>query len=87
VSEVGRITCRELVGIVTEYLEGTLDADDRARFESHIGRCAGCRAYLDQVRKTIAMTGRLSEDDIAPSMRDTLLGAFRDWKARPAGGG
>jgi anti-sigma factor RsiW len=72
------------VGIVSEYLDGALGADDRARFESHIGRCPGCREYVGQFRKTIAMTGRLTEEDITPSMRDTLLSAFRDWKARPA---
>jgi hypothetical protein len=30
------------------------------------------------------MTGRLTEEDIAPPMRERLLGAFRDWSASTA---
>ena len=83
-SETASITCRQLVDLVTEYLEGTLAPGDHARFESHISRCDGCSAYLDQMRKTVTMTGKLREEDLTPSMRDGLLGAFRDWSSRPA---
>ena len=86
-SEMGRITCRQLVELVTEYVEGTLGADDRARFEAHLSGCSLCARYLEQMRRTIEMTGRLREEDLTPSMRETLLGAFREWKARPAAGG
>jgi predicted anti-sigma-YlaC factor YlaD len=76
-----RINCRELVELVTEYLENTLDAVTKARFEDHLGRCDGCGAYVDQMRKTIALAGRLHEDDIAPPAREALLAAFRGWRA------
>jgi len=46
--------------------------------------CDGCGAYLDQMRKTIALAGRLREEDVAPAARERLLASFRDWKARPA---
>lgn len=75
------ITCRELVEIVTAYLEDALTPEDTRRFEQHLTDCEGCRAYLDQMRKTISMVGRLYEDNIAPSARDSLLAAFRDWRA------
>jgi anti-sigma factor RsiW len=78
------MTCRELVDVVTAYLDGALGEGDRARFERHIDGCYGCRRYLDQMRKTVAMTGRLTEEDIAPPMRERLLGAFRDWSASTA---
>jgi anti-sigma factor RsiW len=83
---MGRITCRQLVELVTEYLEGTLGAGDRARFEAHLRGCSLCARYLEQMRKTIELAGRLREEDLTPSMRETLLGAFREWKARPAAG-
>jgi len=55
------LTCRELVELVTDYLEGALDPGDRARFEGHLDRCAGCRAYLGQMRATIWAAGHLCE--------------------------
>jgi len=80
-SEPARLTCRELVELVAAYLDGALPESDRTRFERHIDGCSGCRAYLDQMRKTVAMTGRLREEDVASPMRERLLGAFRSWSA------
>jgi anti-sigma factor RsiW len=79
-----RLTCRKLVELVTEYLEGTLPPDDRARFEEHLVKCDGCGAYVDQMRKTIALAGRVREQDIEPEAREKLMAAFRDWRARSA---
>jgi len=33
------------------------------------------------MRTTIAVTGRIRAEDIAPEVRDELLAAFRGWKA------
>jgi hypothetical protein len=33
------------------------------------------------MRKTIAMVGGLREDDIPAPAKDSLLAAFRDWRA------
>ena len=46
----------------------------------HIERCAGCRAYLEQMRETIRVTGELTPDSITPEAERTLLDAFRDWE-------
>ena len=73
------ITCRELVRIVTEYLEGALALDERTRFEQHLVYCKGCSVYLRQMRDTLRGTGRLSEESVPPSARDELLRAFRSF--------
>ena len=75
------LSCQELVELVTDYLEGALSEEETARFESHIGRCDGCNVYLEQIRQTIAMTGRLSEDALTPEAERALLDAFRGWHA------
>jgi len=75
------LSCQELVELVTDYLEGALSEEETARFESHIGRCDGCNVYLEQVRQTIVMTGRLSEDALTPEAERALLDAFRGWHA------
>jgi anti-sigma factor RsiW len=74
------VTCIELVELVTEYLEGSMPAEQRARFEEHVSRCDGCTTYLEQFRMTIRLTGMLSEEQVAPEARETLLGVFRDWR-------
>lgn len=73
------MTCRQLVELVSDYLEGALDARERAAFERHLAVCAGCAAYLEQMRTTITLAGRLREDDLEPAVRDRLLAAFRGY--------
>ena len=79
----GEMTCRELVDVITEYLEGTLADAERARFEEHLGECRYCATYLDQMRDTIAALGELREESVSAEARAELLEAFRGWK-RPA---
>jgi predicted anti-sigma-YlaC factor YlaD len=79
---VREITCKELVEVVTDYLEGRMPADRRLLFEEHVAFCSWCRTYLDQMRQTIRITGTLTEDDLSPEARDALLETFRDWNAR-----
>src|SRR5207302_1115494 len=71
---------RELVELVTSYLEDALSGAERAEFERHLERCDGCREYLEQMRKTIELTGSLSPADLTAEAEQKLLAAFRDWK-------
>jgi anti-sigma factor RsiW len=75
------MSCKELVELVTDYLEGVLSAEDRRRFEQHIAGCLWCGRYLEQMRLTINTVGRIEEDSISPAAKDSLLHAFRDWSA------
>lgn len=74
------MNCKELVEIITGYLEGALSPADRARFEEHLAVCPGCQTYLDQMRQTIRALGRLTEESIPPQARQELLRVFRRWK-------
>jgi anti-sigma factor RsiW len=71
--------CSELVELVTAYVEGTLDTPDRQRFEAHLALCEGCNHYVEQLRTTIRLTGRLNHDELPDHMRERLLHAFREW--------
>jgi anti-sigma factor RsiW len=72
--------CKELVELVTDYLEDALPAGERLRFEEHLATCPGCVSYVKQMRQTVATVGVIREDSIPPETRDALLDAFRDWK-------
>jgi hypothetical protein len=78
-----KMSCKELVELVTEYLEGTLPQADRRRFDEHIRDCPYCTRYIDQMRIVIRTLGRLEEDSLPPEKMGELLDAFRGWKAEP----
>ena len=75
------LTCRELVELVTDYLEGALRLPERRRFERHLRSCVACPRYVEQLRATIRVLGRLGEEDLKEPVRSTLLAAFRTWKS------
>ena len=77
------LACRELVELVTEYLEDTLPGRLRERFDAHLDVCVGCRNHLQQMRRTIELTGQLREQDIDEAVMRRLMDAFRTWR-RPA---
>ena len=81
-TDVEALSCQELVELVTDYLEGALPEEERARFEQHAATCAGCREYLEQMRTTIALVGRIEPASLGREAEEALLGAFRGWKAR-----
>jgi anti-sigma factor RsiW len=76
------MTCRQVVELMTDYLDGALSLEDRARFEKHIAGCDGCQAYLAEMRTTREVVGRLADESIPKSLEDELLKAFRDWKGK-----
>jgi anti-sigma factor RsiW len=73
------LTCKELVELVTGYLDGSLRGRQRRRFEAHLAECDGCTAYLRQLETTIRATGTLSEDQVTDEQKAVLLTAFRGW--------
>jgi anti-sigma factor RsiW len=78
------LSCREVVELVTDWLEGALPPRERARFELHLAACEGCAVYVEQMRETVRIAGRLDEQDLEPAVRDELVAAFRGWRASSA---
>jgi predicted anti-sigma-YlaC factor YlaD len=73
--------CKELVELITDYLEGVLPPEERERFEEHLAGCSGCQGYMQQMQTTIRLTGKLTEDALKGKARKDLLSVYRKWKA------
>jgi len=76
----GELTCKELVELVTDYLEDRLPTAENRRFELHVCTCTGCRVYLAHMRSLVRAAGRLADRELPPAARDDLLRTFRSWK-------
>jgi anti-sigma factor RsiW len=75
-----QMTCREVVELVTDYLEGRLHEPERGLFEAHLSECSHCDEYLAQMRRTIELLGELPVESIDPARELELLAAFRGWR-------
>jgi anti-sigma factor RsiW len=64
---------------MSDYLEGSLSRRDRRRLEQHLAGCPHCSAYLEQMRVTIAASGVVTPEDLAPEALDDLVEIFRQF--------
>jgi len=74
------LVCQQIVELITDYLEGALPRSQRRRFEAHLADCEHCTEYLEQMRATIRLTGRLAREDLTPEMREEFTALYRRWR-------
>jgi anti-sigma factor RsiW len=60
-----RLTCAELVELVSGYLDGELDRGTHTQVAEHLAGCPGCARYLLQLRETIHLLGRIRSPDLS----------------------
>ena len=85
--DLSDLPCQTFVELVTEYLERSMSAAERARMTRHLELCEGCRTYLDQIRTTIELTGAQPAEPPDPALRAALVAAFRSIRGGTPGTG
>ena len=80
----GPLSCREVVELVTDYLEGALGPSDRARIEAHLTGCDPCIDYLEQIRTTVAVAEQVEPEAMDAATRERLVALYRTWQHPPA---
>lgn len=83
-----RITCADALELMTDYLDEALVGEDRTRFRAHLGGCEACAVYLDQLRLTVEISGRITGEDRYRVDTDTmsrLLDLYRETRPSEAG--
>lgn len=74
------LSCQEVVGLVTEYLENALLPEMQRQFEEHVVACPDCTKYVEQIRHTIGLLHQVVQEPISPLMKQKLLQMFHNWK-------
>jgi anti-sigma factor RsiW len=75
------LVCQQVVELITDYIEGEMPWGARRRLEAHLAGCEHCGEYLEQMRATIRLTGRLRTQDLSTQMKDELVELYRRWRA------
>ena len=72
-----KITCREMLTFLAEYLSGALPLARREAFEEHLSRCPECVAYVNNYRAIAGLAKRASEplpDEVPGDLVRALVG-------------
>jgi anti-sigma factor RsiW len=75
------LVCQQMVELITDYLEEAMPRSLRRRFEAHLAGCEHCSEYLEQMRTTIRLSGRLRAEDLSPQMSEEFAAIYRRWQA------
>ncbi len=78
------LTCQQAVALVTAYLDGDLARDAKALFEAHLSECDMCSEHVKQIEVTIAVAGRVRDEDLDPLAREDLMDLYRRWRSDSA---
>lgn len=73
------LSCQQITELVTEYLEGKMDAERRLEFDKHMGLCRHCRVYLKQMQSTVDMMGKLPDEPVPDGVMAELQQTFKQW--------
>jgi predicted anti-sigma-YlaC factor YlaD len=80
VSGPEELTCRELVALVTDYLDHRLEVARHVQVEQHLVLCTGCQRHLTQIHGTLRVLRAVPDEELATEVVGGLLDAFRDWR-------
>lgn len=72
------LSCKEVTELATAYMERDLSFWKRLEFRMHVAMCQHCRAFMDQVKKTVDVLSRLPREPAPPEARAELLRKFRE---------
>jgi len=70
--KVIEISCLEVWREISNYLDGEVDAELRARMESHFKVCTHCSAVLDGTRNVVKLVGDGVEYQMPPGFSKRL---------------
>ena len=74
---VAGISCAQVLARLSDYLDGDLADDARARIEEHLRGCDECARFGGELRSTVrALRANLSEGGLPAAVRERLRAAL-----------
>ena len=64
--------CQELLGQLSDYVDGELEAQLCLEIEAHLSGCPDCRVMVDTVRKTITLFHNQASDSLPEAVQERL---------------
>ncbi|MCS7049221.1 MAG: zf-HC2 domain-containing protein [Verrucomicrobiae bacterium] len=75
------MNCQQLLALLNEYVDGTIDPGICAEFETHLAGCNPCQVVVDNIRKTITLYKAGQPYELPAEFRHRLHYVLRErWK-------
>ncbi|HON06475.1 MAG TPA: zf-HC2 domain-containing protein [Verrucomicrobiota bacterium] len=73
--------CKDLLKILNEYVDGTIDPSMCEEFEKHLEGCNPCQVVVDNIKKTITIYKEGQPYELPVEFKEKLHKTLREkWK-------
>jgi hypothetical protein len=79
------LPCKEIVELVSDFIEGTLPRSTRRRMEHHLRGSDPCVEYVGQIRAAVTLAEQVDIEPLPPETRDHLVDLYRQWQEPESG--
>ena len=70
------VPCAVFLEMITDYLDGAIPSELRARVDAHLALCPGCTSVREQVRRIIRLAGASPTTTSRRSRLRTVTGSW-----------
>ncbi|MCI0370976.1 MAG: anti-sigma factor [candidate division NC10 bacterium] len=72
------MSCKELVNLLADYLEGQMDPEAARDLDQHLADCPACLNFLKTYRATTRLIREIACEDIPPELGERLQEFLRE---------
>lgn len=74
----GKRTCEDVVAVLHDYFDGTLDPKTADSIKRHFRDCPDCEAFSDTYETLIQLTGELAGEDVPEEVQRRVHAALEE---------
>ena len=72
------ITCKDVCNGASDFLDGSLNREDREVIERHLDSCAACRNLYQTLKRTIECTRSVVVQEPPPALIEAMVLGIRE---------
>ena len=70
------MACKDMLGNLSDYIDGELEAELCAEIEAHVADCTNCRIVVDTLRRTVTLYHEHGHEPLPEDVKSRLLAAL-----------
>ena len=70
------MSCKDMLGNLSDYIDGQLESELCAEIEQHVACCTNCRIVVDTLERTVTLYHDHGHEPLAEDVKMRLLAAL-----------
>lgn len=70
--EILTLFCKEMLGSLSDYIDGELELQLCAEIEQHMAGCGNCRVVVDTLSRTVSLYRECGHEPVPQEAKDRL---------------